>query len=280
MRKSILLLIALSVIFVLATVSHAEKVSVESENGAPVELEKSVPENSVEKSEVKVEKPENVPEKKNTQESNRAPLSRFDPWSIFDEFEEEFNSLWSDDFFPSFFHPFRRRPRNTVNKPARIHPFKRLFEDRFKHFLDFANNRFDTYDKSLQAPESRSSSETGLVNTYGSLDILSDVRKLKDRYIVEASIPGFDKSEISIQLSENPRGKPVLTIEGKKHEVNKETQDGSYVLRERSDSFSRSYVFESPIVEGGVKAKFDKGVLSVELPYTQADNAPKRIDIQ
>ena len=79
----------------------------------------------------------------------------------------------------------------------------------------------------------------------------TDIRETKDSYILDVEMPGFEKSEISLDVENG-----YLTIRAEKSE--KESEDGKehrYVRKERSVSCQRSYYI-----------KYDKGVLTVTLP--------------
>ena len=89
----------------------------------------------------------------------------------------------------------------------------------------------------------------------------TDIRETKDAYILDVEMPGFEKSEISMDVENG-----YLTIRAEKSE--KESEDGKehrYVRKERSVSCQRSY-YIGDTEEDAIKAKYDKGVLTVTLP--------------
>ena len=89
----------------------------------------------------------------------------------------------------------------------------------------------------------------------------TDIRETKDSYILDVEMPGFEKSEISLDVENG-----YLTIRAEKSE--KESEDGKerrYVRKERSVSCQRSY-YIGDTEEDAIKAKYDKGVLTVTLP--------------
>lgn len=88
----------------------------------------------------------------------------------------------------------------------------------------------------------------------------TDIRDEGNAYTLEAELPGFDKEDIDIQLSDNN-----LTISASHKEENSR-KEGKYVRRERSfGSYSRSFDV-SDIDTAGIKAAYKNGVLSLNLP--------------
>jgi HSP20 family protein len=89
-----------------------------------------------------------------------------------------------------------------------------------------------------------------------------DVREEKDHYTVRADMPGADKATIKV----NVEGR-LLTISGERTAVN-ETKDNDKVIRsERSMSeFVRGIELPGPVKPGEVSAKYDNGVLTLNLP--------------
>lgn len=120
-----------------------------------------------------------------------------------------------------------------------------------------------------------------LLNELGGLSIRnlkSDIKETDTSYVVEAELPGFDKKDIDVSLEDG-----VLTI---KAEVKKETEDkdkkDGYIRKERySGSYVRSYAFDN-IDEDNVNAKYENGVLKVELPKVKVEKVEnkKGIEIQ
>ena len=100
---------------------------------------------------------------------------------------------------------------------------------------------------------------------FGSRDIAefkTDIRDNGDSYTLEADLPGFSKDDIKVDAENG-----YLTISAERHsESEQKDGKGNYVRRERSyGSFKRSFDI-SEIDEEGIRAKFENGVLTLELP--------------
>lgn len=105
-----------------------------------------------------------------------------------------------------------------------------------------------------------------------------DVREEADRYVLEADIPGVKKEDLKVEAHDG-----VLTIDASydARTETKDTEGDRYIYRERrTGSFSRAFNIDG-IDEDGITAKFDNGVLTLDLPK-RAQPVPERraIEIQ
>jgi HSP20 family protein len=101
-----------------------------------------------------------------------------------------------------------------------------------------------------------------------------DVYEEKDDIVVKAELPGIDKDNIKVNLTDH-----TLTIRGEKkkdEEVNKE----NYYRCERSyGSFVRTVELPREVHADKVKASFKDGVLEVRMPKTENAKA-KEIKVE
>lgn len=93
-----------------------------------------------------------------------------------------------------------------------------------------------------------------------------------DHMVVEAHLPNYDEKDISVDVD-----KGVLVIQAERHE-REEDKKKKYVVRESSSSFYRSIALPEQADQEAVAARFDKGVLTVTVPFTQSA-APKKVAI-
>jgi len=103
-----------------------------------------------------------------------------------------------------------------------------------------------------------------LMNTFWDDRKMSvDIRDMDDHYEVKADLPGFEKSEISVNYTNE-----ILSIDAEHTSENEVKDDGRFVRRERSSSaYHRQFVVKS-IDEEKISAKFENGVLTLILPRT------------
>lgn len=88
-----------------------------------------------------------------------------------------------------------------------------------------------------------------------------DVKEDEKAYHVTADLPGLSEKDVDVTFHDN-----VLTIKGEK-KVERDEKKGTWHIVERSSgSFARQLSLPANIDEGKIAAKFEKGVLSIELP--------------
>lgn len=109
----------------------------------------------------------------------------------------------------------------------------------------------------------------------GDIDIRIDVVEQNGSYKVKADLPGVKKEDINVQ------------IDGNRVQINAETRrekdvkdDGGKVLRSERyyGSVSRVFTLAQDVDEAKAVAKYDNGVLNLELPK-KASTASKRLAI-
>jgi HSP20 family protein len=92
-----------------------------------------------------------------------------------------------------------------------------------------------------------------------------DVSETEKEFIVKAEVPGMDKTDIDVNLSDG-----MLTIKGeKKHE--KESESESYrCVERRYGTFSRTLRVPFEVEADKVDATYKDGVLKITLPKSEA----------
>ncbi len=117
-------------------------------------------------------------------------------------------------------------------------------------FDDWMNFSFPDIDKTLYGKH-----EKNLMKT--------DVRDTSNGYEIAVDLPGFKKENLSIQLNNG-----YLTINASKGVDKDETdKDGRYIRRERyAGSMSRSFYVGSHVTEQDIHAKYENGILTLDVP--------------
>lgn len=133
-------------------------------------------------------------------------------------------------------------------------------------FDDFMDFRFPEIDKELYGKH------TGHV-------MKTDVREKEDGYEVIMDLPGFKKEEIEVQLENG-----YLSVSAAKGlDKEEKDQNGKYIRRERyAGTMSRSFYVGENVTENDIHAKFEDGVLHLEVPKQEAKaiETRKRIAIE
>jgi HSP20 family protein len=95
-----------------------------------------------------------------------------------------------------------------------------------------------------------------------------DVFEEKDDIVIKAEIPGMDKDNIEVNLTDH-----TLTIKGEKKKE-EEVKEENYYRSERSyGSFFRTLELPKDVHADKVKATFKNGVLEVRMPKTEEAKA-------
>jgi HSP20 family protein len=88
-----------------------------------------------------------------------------------------------------------------------------------------------------------------------------DVSETDDGYQVRATLPGFKPEQVEVTVSDG-----VLSIQASRSEEKTE-EKGRYVRRELfSGNYTRKLVLPGEVKAEDVKADFDNGVLTVQVP--------------
>lgn len=117
-------------------------------------------------------------------------------------------------------------------------------------FDDWMNFSFPDIDKALYGKHEKNMMKT-------------DVKEKEGGYEIAIDLPGFKKDEISVQLNNG-----YLTIQAAKGLDKDETdKNGRYIRRERyAGSMSRSFYVGSHVTETDIRAKYENGILTLDVP--------------
>jgi HSP20 family protein len=103
-----------------------------------------------------------------------------------------------------------------------------------------------------------------------------DLREEKDRYVVQADIPGMAKEDVSIEMDDE-----TLHISACKERSLEESSEG-YIRKERGGMcFFRQLPLPSDVDREGIKARLENGVLEISLPKLQkAEEKKTKIEVE
>ena len=96
----------------------------------------------------------------------------------------------------------------------------------------------------------------------------TDVRETDNSYELDIDLPGFKKDEINVQLDNG-----YLSISAAKglDKDEKEKETGKFVRQERyAGSMSRSFYIGENVKEDDIHAKYESGVLKINIPKEEA----------
>ncbi len=118
------------------------------------------------------------------------------------------------------------------------------------------NRDFDLFDDIFGDPFFRKS-ESKMMKT--------DIREDKDNYVIDIDLPGFDKKNIKIDITDG-----YLTINAKVNNEENDNKKGKYIRKERYyGECSRSFYIGDEVKPENVKANFKNGILTLEVPKVE-----------
>ena len=92
-----------------------------------------------------------------------------------------------------------------------------------------------------------------------------DVSESDDDYQIAVELPGIDKKDIEVTLTNNR-----LTIKGEKKVEQDETRKDTHVIERAHGAFQRSFTLPKETDATKTSAQFDNGILTLTVPKTGA----------
>lgn len=95
-----------------------------------------------------------------------------------------------------------------------------------------------------------------------------NITESENSYGIEVSAPGFDKQNFNLSVADN-----VLTISGSQN-TEKVKEEKNYVRKEFNyGSFKRSFNLADLVDEDHIDAKYENGILKIDLPKNEKAKA-------
>ncbi len=102
----------------------------------------------------------------------------------------------------------------------------------------------------------------------------ADVYETDDEFVVELEVPGFEKKELAIEVTDH-----TLSVRGEHEEITA-TKEKAFQLHERLErTFERQFMLPKTVDSEKLTATFEKGVLELHAPKV-AIAASKKIPIE
>ncbi|SFG79657.1 Hsp20/alpha crystallin family protein [Neptunomonas qingdaonensis] len=113
--------------------------------------------------------------------------------------------------------------------------------------------------------------ERRMVNWFPAID----VHETDSKYLVNVDLPGIKKEDIHVSLENG-----ILTVKGETNTEEKEEKDGKLIRQERhTGSYMRQFTVGADVSPDAIDAKFENGVLSLELNKVETSE-PKKLEIK
>jgi len=91
-----------------------------------------------------------------------------------------------------------------------------------------------------------------------------DVRETVTGFVVEAELPGVDRDNLDVTVSEDG-----ITLRGEVREERQEGEGGFRQIERRYGSFHRSIVFPAPVAHEQAAAEYKDGILRITVPKAE-----------
>jgi HSP20 family protein len=101
-----------------------------------------------------------------------------------------------------------------------------------------------------------------------------DVSENDRHVIVRASVPGFRREDIDVEVHNG-----VLTIKASRSEEKEETDERYFRRERRMSSMSRRVALPSTVEDGRTEAELKDGVLTLRIPKSEAAK-PRKVQIK
>ena len=130
-------------------------------------------------------------------------------------------------------------------------------ENLFDDWMDFS---FPDIDKTLYGKHAKNMMKT-------------DVKETDQGYEVAIDLPGFKKDEIKLELNDG-----YLTISAEKGlDKDEKDKENRYIRRERyAGSMSRSFYVGTSLTEQDIHAKYENGILTLDVPKEDKKAVPEK----
>lgn len=100
-------------------------------------------------------------------------------------------------------------------------------------------------------------------------------RESEKSYHIDLDIPGLKKEEINVDINDN-----ILTISGERKFKNETSEKDFYKLETAYGKFQRSFTLPENADVLNICAKYDAGVLEIEIPKAIKEQNKQKIEIK
>jgi len=136
--------------------------------------------------------------------------------------------------------------------------------DDFRRFEEMMNRMFENFSGKPTSRRLLSSGDRGDIVPAGHREPFIDVMESDKEIIATAEMPGLEKQDIKINVTED-----MLEISAETKQEEKKEEKG-YIYRERrSGSYYRAISLPSPVDPDNSKATYENGVLEIKMPKTE-----------
>ena len=109
----------------------------------------------------------------------------------------------------------------------------------------------------------------------GTFSPLVDIAESEKGFDIQVALPGFKKDDFSINLKEGR-----LTISGER-KLDKETKGRNFIsIQTEYGKFFKSFQLPDSINEKGIEAKYENGILEINIPKDETKKRESKITVK
>jgi HSP20 family protein len=146
--------------------------------------------------------------------------------------------------------------------------------DPFRDLMSIQSDLSRLFDRTLAGNESGGGRELATASTSPDWIPALDVYEAEDRLELTLELPGIDPDAVELTVEDS-----VLSISGTRQFRSDVSEENYRRVERRYGSFTRSLHLPPTADAEGIKASFDKGVLTIEVPKRE-EAKPKKIEIK
>ncbi len=147
--------------------------------------------------------------------------------------------------------------KTSVPARAHPHPLLGLREEIDRLFDDFFAAPFG------RLVDLEPFRRVGVFPSLGDMTPQVDVRETDTAIEISAELPGMDEKDIEVTIADG-----VLSLKGEKKVERKQDEGDWHLTERRHGAFHRTFRLPDTVDEEHINARFDKGILMLELPKT------------
>ena len=104
---------------------------------------------------------------------------------------------------------------------------------------------------------------------------VTDIKDRGDKLVIDVEIPVVEKKEIELQLTENS-----IVLSAQRKAGREVEEEGKYLSEMSLSKFRRSMTLPFEVIPEKAEAKFEQGVLHIEVPKMENRTKGKKIEIE
>ncbi len=148
---------------------------------------------------------------------------------------------------------------------TRFVPFRTAISD-----VAVLQNRLNSIFNDFARPEGQAQETLAVGNFVPACDVYEDGQKL----VLKLEVPGIHQNDIDVRLENQ-----TLTVKGERRFEAEEKEENFHRIERRFGSFVRSFTLPVSVDTATVTAKYDNGVLAIQLAKKEAAK-PKQVKIE